>query len=162
MGLVIRNLRAFQDLQRQVAEVARGELMPRIAKRVGPALLKQVADEFRESRNPYDKPWLPLARERSRNRRANARRARAGKARRASKPLIDTGRLRASPVARVDGTQVRVSLPVEYASYHQQGTRTIPRRQILPEQATGGLGERWTQAINREVDAVLKEHFKPR
>lgn len=159
MPIIRRNFRAFEDFHQHVDEIARGLLMPKIAKRVGAAFIKQVADEFRESRDPYGNPWAPVFRTRARDVRARASRARRGLAPRADKPLIDTGRLRASPVARINGTEVRIALPVEYASYHQFGTRRIRRRQILPEADTGGLGDRWTMAVNKEIAAVMLEHF---
>jgi phage gpG-like protein len=157
MPILVRNLQAFVDFQKRVAGA--GALLPEIARRVGAAFVKQVADEFRESRDPYGNPWAPVYRNRARDRRARARRLAAGKAIRADKPLIDTGRLRASVVARTEGSEVRIALPVEYASYHQTGTRKMVRRQILPEADTGGLGPRWTMAANKEISAVLLKHF---
>lgn len=160
MGLAIQNLRAFKDLQRQLDAAARGRFLPELAKRIGVAFEKQVADQFRQSRDPYGKPWKPVERNRGRDRRARAKRARAGKPARADKPLIDTGRMRGSVTHRVSGTSVRILIPVEYASYHQDGTRRIARRQMLPELETGGLGPRWTLAALKESNAVLAKHFK--
>lgn len=157
MGLAIVDLAAFRDAQRRLDAVAHGEFKNELGRRVSVAFRKEVADEFRESRDPYGNAWKPVFRNRKRDRRARARREAKGLVIRADKPLIDTGRLRASVIARAVGTDVRVSLPVEYASYHQRGTRTIARRQILPDAETGGLGPRWTLALNREVVAVLKK-----
>jgi phage gpG-like protein len=157
MALVVKNLRSFEDFRSKVAEAPR--LLPGLAKRIGAAFVKQVADEFKESRDPYGNPWKPVVRNRRRDIRARARRAAKGLSARADKPLIDTGRLRGSVVARTEGSVVRIALPVEYASYHQYGTRTIARRQILPESDTGGLGPRWSQAANKETIAVLNAYF---
>lgn len=157
MGLVVRNLREFEQFRSKVAEAP--YLIPVLAKRIGAAFVKQVADEFKESRDPYGNAWAPVMRDRLKDRRARARRVKQGKAPKADKPLIDTGRLRASVVARTDGGTVRIALPVEYASYHQYGTRSIKRRQILPESDTGGLGPRWSTAASKEATAVLNEHF---
>lgn len=158
MGLVVRNLANFEQFRQKVAEAP--YLLPKLAKRIGAAFVKQVGDEFRESRDPYGNAWAPVQRNRLRDRRARARRASAGKPPKADKPLIDTGRLRGSVVARSEGDEVRVALPVSYASYHQYGTRTIKRRQILPESDTGGLGARWSAAASKEAIAVLNEHFE--
>jgi phage gpG-like protein len=157
MPLVVRNFEAFEQFRSQIASLP--YLLPKLATRIGAAFVKQVADEFRESRDPYDKPWAPVVRNRRKDVRARARRAKAGKPPKSDKPLIDTGRLRASVVARTEGGVVRVALPVEYASYHQYGTRRIQRRQILPENNTGGLGPRWSAAAYDEAVAVLNEHF---
>jgi phage gpG-like protein len=166
VGVTVKNVAAFKDLKRRLTAVTRSDAMvDELGKRVGAALVKQVADEFRESRDPYGKAWAPLKTERPRNVKANARAAKKGKPQRSGKPLIDTGRLRASVTAITSGGDVRVVLPVQYASYHQNGTtgkdkrRGIPRRQILPEADTGGLGDRWTLAINKEAMALLQKHF---
>lgn len=160
MGVTLRNPLDLRDLQQRLKDAARGKFIPELGRRVAAALMKEVADEFRHSRNPYGKPWAPLARERARNLRANRRRAAKGKPPRRSKPLIDTGRMRGSVIARAVGSEVRVSIPVDYASYHQYGTRTIPQRQMLPEASTGGLGPRWTLAIRKETEAVLQKQLE--
>jgi phage gpG-like protein len=159
MAVIARDLGAFTDLKRRLEAAARGGFLPELAARIGAAFVKQVADEFRESRDPYGNPWAPVVRNRARDRRAKASRAKRGLPARADKPLIDTGRLRGSAVARVSGTEVRIALPVEYASYHQQGTRRMVRRQILPEGDTGGLGPYWTMAANKESAAVMLKHL---
>lgn len=159
MGLAIKDITAFRSLERQLDAAAKGRFLPEMAKRIGVAFEKQMADQFRQSRDPYGKPWKPVERNRARDRRARAKRARAGKPARSDKPLIDTGRMRASVTHIVSGTSIRVLIPVEYATYHQDGTRRIARRQMLPEQDTGGLGSRWTLAALKESNAVLAKHF---
>lgn len=159
MALVRGDFASLERLQRQVDALAKQKLTAELAPRVGAAFMKELADEFRQSRDPYGNAWAPVFRNRRRDRLARGRRAAAGKAVRADKPLVDTGRLRASATAKADGTKVRIVLPVEYASYHQEGTRRIKRRQMLPEAATGGLGPRWTMAANKEAAVLLKKHF---
>jgi phage gpG-like protein len=163
---------------------------------VGAALLKQVADEFRQSRDPYGKAWAPVKRTREKDRLAREKRAAEGKAAKADKPLVDSGRMRGSVSFKAGSSDlVRIFIPVDYASYHQQGTNptkthtrkggvlafdpktnrfiskrrkrtegmesvgvrffksynrmagAIKRRQMLPEEDTGGLGSIWTTAI---------------
>lgn len=155
MPLIVRGLRNLERFQRQLDTVNR--LAPELAKRTGVALLKQVADEFRESRDPYGKSWAPVVRNRKRDRAAKNRRIAKGLAVKADKPLVDTGRLRASAGYSVSGTQVRVFLTADYASYHDKGTRRIKRRQILP--SAGNLGEKWTAAVDKEAHRVVSEHF---
>jgi phage gpG-like protein len=162
MGAAIKNISAFNDLKRRVTAVAHSSAMlDELGKRTGAALMKQVSDEFRESRDPYGKAWAPVVRDRGRDRRARAKRTAAGKKPKADKPLIDTGRMRASVTAKVTGSDVRIVIPVNYASYHQDpkpGSHNV-RRQMLPEADTGGLGDRWRMAINKEAAAVLQKHF---
>lgn len=38
---------------------------------------------------------------------------------------------------------------------------TIPRRQMVPEMDTGGLGPRWTKAFERTIRAYLRGLFRP-
>lgn len=159
MGLIVRNLRAFRGLQKRLDDVARGGFVEDIAKRVGATLLKQVSDEFRDSRDPYGEPWAPVYRNRRRDRLARRRRAARGLPVRADKPLVDTGRLKASPVARVSGRSVRIALPVAYASFHNEGTRRIRKRQILPD-AGRGLGPHWGPAVRKETMGVLTKTLK--
>ena len=159
MGLVNQNLSAFRDLQRRLDAVAAGKHREELAKRVAVGFHKKVQDQFRDSHDPYGKAWKSVVRMRARDVRARARRAAAGRPIRADKPLVDTGRLRASAHARVVGTSVRIALPVEYASYHQYGTSRIARRQILPEADSGGLPPTWNLLVSKETVAVLKKQM---
>jgi phage gpG-like protein len=134
-----------------------GQVRAAAADAVGAAFMKQLSDQFRRGVDPYDKPWAPLKSDRARNIKANKKRVAKGKSARASKVLVDTGRLAASPAFSVSNGILRVFLPVQYASYHQEGTGRIPRRQILPEDSTGGLGPRWTKAANKAVSDVAKK-----
>lgn len=135
---------ALAKLTDRISEAKIRGLLPKVAQRIGAAAVKQISDEFRESRDPYGQPWKPL----------KSPRGRQGKKKRSDKPLIDTGRLRASFRAQPDGATVRVSTDVDYAEFHQDGTSRIPRRQILPDD-DGGLGPRWSAAFEKEAEAVL-------
>lgn len=83
-----------------------------------------VADGFRSSTAPSGAAWRPLARARSRNRRRGDR----------GKPLVDTGRLRASVTARpvVTRDSFTIGTNVIYAATHQYGRGPIPARPFLP------------------------------
>lgn len=137
------------------------ELRADLAKVLGVAALKQVADSFRQSRDPYGKPWAPVFRNRARDRRSRASRARRGLAARADKPLVDTGRLRGAATApasmSTSSVGVRIAIPVEYASHHQYGTRRIPQRQILP---VGELGPIWREALNKAALPAVRRYFR--
>ncbi len=37
---------------------------------------------------------------------------------------------------------------------------TVPRRQMVPEPDTGGMGDLWGTAVNKASDFVVKAHFK--
>jgi phage gpG-like protein len=150
----------LEELRRRVKEVASPGFREAIAKRLAASAMKLVADEFRDSKDPYGRGWLPVHRDRPRDRRARASAMRRGnwqRAMRPDKPLVDTGRMRSAVVAYADGTTVRVSIPVEYASFHQYGTRRIPQRQILPEESTGGLGPIWGEAFRKELSGAIND-----
>lgn len=146
---------------------------------LGGTILKQLADEFRQSRDPYGRPWRPPLL-------------------RPGKPLLDTGRLRAAATSRMATSgslrSVVVHVPVVYAAVHQYGATikpknpsglltfktkggsshgirgrggwyslrqaVIPRRQIFPESDTGGLGPIWGKAFAREASALLRRRLE--
>ena len=157
MALVRGDFGRLEDLRRRLGQVASPQFKEALARRLAGTVTKLLADEFRESRDPYGRPWAPVVRNRGRDVRARARRAAKGKTPRADKPLIDTGRLRAASIATAAGTSVRVVIPVEYASYHQYGTRRMPQRQIVPMVETGGEGPIWTAAFEKEIDLALRQ-----
>lgn len=161
MPAVRGDFAALKTLRERIAKLATAKATEDITKRVGAAFIKQLADEFRQSRDPYGKPWAPVFRNRKRDRAARGRRLAAGKPARAAKPLSDTGRLRAAATAssalQSSGSIVRITIPVSYASYHQDGTRHIKRRQMLPAADTGGLGRLWTTALRKEASAAILE-----
>lgn len=161
MALVKADFGRLEQLRRKGANLASLQFREDLARRLSATATKLLADEFRNSRDPYGKPWKPVVRNRRRDRNARARRAARGLAVKADKPLIDTGRLRAAATApqTPQGTTVRISIPVEYASYHQDGTSRIARRQIVPDEA-GGLGPVWSEAFRREINAAVADEMK--
>jgi phage gpG-like protein len=78
---------------------------------MGATALKLVADGFRNSKDPYGKPWKPIG---------GAGR-RKGKKDKPHKILLDTGRLRASFSYRVVPVGFTISSGVVYAAVHQFG-----------------------------------------
>ncbi len=170
MGVRV-NVAALADVKRRVDALAnRAHVEEAMARGLGAAAIKLIADGFRNSVDPYGKPWKKVFR-RGRRHVAARRRAfmrfskgggsAAGLTLKADKPLIDTGRLRAAATAKAasqpSGAQIRIVIPVEYASYHQTGTKHIARRQIVPDASTGGLGPIWTKALERTARQVLSE-----
>lgn len=159
MGVTV-NVAQFESVRKRMEDASRGNFLPALTARMAGTITKLLADEFRGSHDPYGNPWKPVFRRRRRDRLARARRAARGQPARADLPLVDSSRLRTASVGRsatqASRTSVRVIIPVDYASYHQEGTRRMPRRQILPDDKTGGLGPIWTAGLNRDADAVLK------
>ncbi len=123
MAGVTGDFAGLAALQKQLAAVAaKGR---RVAvKAMASEATDLVAEGFRASSAPSGEPWKPLARARARNRRKGDR----------GKPLVDTGRLRASVTTRPrvseDGFVITAD-PV-YAATHQYGRGAIPARPFLP------------------------------
>jgi phage gpG-like protein len=168
--------------RRRVSSVTRAGFRTELAQVLGATAMKQVADEFRQSRDPYGQPWEALKR-------------------RKGKPLLNTGRMAASVNVQPAADGFLLNIGASYAPVHQYGatvaphsrigrrtlwrnpktgrivsraTRlklvhvssfsrqtygkgiTIPRRQMVPERATGGLGQIWGRAFSRETTRFVR------
>jgi hypothetical protein len=110
--------------------ISSGDWLSELAMRVSAGGMKLTLDAFREQRDPYGKPWAPLKRMRTRDRRAAARAQRAGKVPRGHKILIDKGRMRGSVGASPAGHTGRVVIPTWYAAVHQNGASVAPHTRI--------------------------------
>lgn len=138
----------------------------RLQRLLGQAAVAQASLGVRAGRDPYGRAWAPLT-------------SRTGR------PLRRTG----SGIQRAwaSGRETKVSFVLgsraRYLATHQYGARirprrcrvlsfrterwglvrarmvVIPRRQLVPEQSTGGLGVRWLAAFERAVHRLLTELF---
>jgi len=91
-------------LKQKVADAARAGLKERVLKAAAAEARTQIALEFRQGVDPDGKPWAPL-------------KFRRGQI------LRLTGRLANSFTATVTSNGFRVGTNVEYAHFHQQGTK---------------------------------------
>lgn len=87
---------------------------------IGAAVVSRIVHGFSRSEGPYG-PWRPLAP-------ATIRRRRGG----SDKPLLDTGRLRNSITHEANSLSVLVGTNVEYAAFHQFGTKRKTTRDFTP------------------------------
>ncbi len=126
---------------------------------LGRTSMKLIADQFNAERDPYGLPWAPLSRERARDRRARISAARKGKTPRGGKILSNTGRMRGSVNYQATSSGFRVSIPVEYATFHQQGTVHMVKRMLVPTSADG-LGPIWLEAFNRSAATMVRTKLK--
>jgi phage gpG-like protein len=117
---------------------------------IGQRLEALALKEFQGSVNPYGKAWKPVGRLGKRLRRGFSGPRRRGK------PLIKTGALRASHVSEGSATGVRVGFADPVAIFHQKGTPTIEKRQILPEAGTGGLPATWKAEIGKVIAGAAR------
>lgn len=132
-----------REAQRTLTRVAQalGELdqIPAQASREAAREIKKLIDrEFREGVDPLGRRWAPLA---------------TGEL----SFLFDTGKLFGSVTVRPRaGAGIQVTVDVQYASYHQTGTRRMPARKILPE---AKLPRSWELAIEKAVENSVRRKF---
>lgn len=131
---------------RELANLGGPAVVDVAAKNVAVAMTTEVQLTFRKEQTPDGVEWLPLKRERPRNSKAGGKRR--------SKILRDTGRMVNSITGKSAGHDVIVGTNVEYAAYHQFGTRTIPARPFLPLE---GLPMAWQNSAARVIVEVLKQ-----
>lgn len=112
-----------------------------VMKGIGRVLKSNVQLGFKLSRSPAGAPWKPL-------------KVRKGK------PLRDTGILRNSIDYSAGKTEVEIGTNVDYAPYHQFGTKSklgnphIPARPFLP---THELPAGWAEDVTNEVSEHLQQ-----
>ncbi len=74
--------------------------------------------------------------------------------------LIRSGNLRQSITWRFNGNDsVVVGSPVQYAIYHQMGTKRMPARPFLPFDEYGQLTPEMKRKIDRNVARIFKEEM---
>lgn len=123
MAGVVGDFRALEALADTLSR-AGPEAMRNAVAAITADAVDLVAEGFKQSRAPDGAPWRPLARARRRNKKKGDR----------GKPLMDTGRLRASVTTATsitaDGFTIGSNLV--YAATHQYGRGPIPARPFLP------------------------------
>jgi phage gpG-like protein len=140
------------DLSRRLGQVRTPAFRAQLGQLMAATAGKLIADGFRRSMDPYGKPWAPL-------------KVRHGK------PLLDTGRLRASFASAPLSNGFRIDATAAYAPFHQYGTKArrsakagkrgravgkgIPQRQMVPMVETGGIPESWQAAFNKDTARLL-------
>lgn len=117
-----------------------GEVVEQTAREAAPKLAARVAAGFANGRDPYGVSWAPLSP-------ATLSRGRS------APPLTDTGAMSGSMRSIAGETQIVLSAPTRYASFHQTGTKHMPSRPILPGET---LPETWTADIVDACTAALE------
>ncbi len=170
---------ALHGLQARTSEAAFRALAPALAKRLRAASLKLLADEFKQGRDPYGAAWLATKRGnpplRKSGRMAGSVTAQPNGAE--VKVTIGTtyavyhqkgarmaarSNVRGQTLWHNPKTGKLVSKRTKLKLVHETkakratfGDRTLPRRQMLPESSTGGLGSIWSAAFRIEERAVV-------
>ena len=121
---------AFDRARRDFESLRLGAYVPRLSQLVAVGGVKLTMDCFRKQQDPYGRKWQPLARERSRDKKARLRAIAKGKKVRGQKILIDTSRMRNSTTAIQLGRSGGVAIPTGNAITHQNGAYIAPQSQI--------------------------------
>ncbi len=160
LNVMVRKIEAIAGKGPQAAEFKLGLL-----KNCAEAARFELDEQFNAARNPYGVPWVPLT-------------SRDGK------PLSNTGALASSFGQQFQLTETGFSVSTAFAGAAAQNYGavirpvdakalrfkmhgryvfrrkvTIPRRQMVPESSTGGMGT-WGTAINVEADAYMRKFVK--
>jgi phage virion morphogenesis protein len=112
---------SLEGLRDRIADLRSPAFRARLAQQLGEEARTQVADCFREERDPYGRAWEPL-------------KYRKGKI------LRDTGRMAAAVAVQQTGNGFRIDIPVKYAPVHQYGAIMKAHRRaggILVQDARG-------------------------
>ena len=140
------------ELVQQMRSVGGDAFIEKVNRTLAESAIREVRAGFRGSRDPYGKSWKGLATARGRN----AKKGDTGK------PLVDTGRLRASfTYSDVSSRGFRIGSNVEYAPVHQHGSKkkNIPARNMVPTE-TQGLGPIWLRSFRTVINRRVRELFK--
>jgi phage gpG-like protein len=151
-----------RELQRLILlldGLGKSSFAQQISEQVSEEMLSLTQDCFDGSHDPDGRPWKPLV-------------IRAGK------PLLDSGRLRASLEPESTPTQAKVVTNVSYAAAHQNGTgpiktknakalkignryfastKGIPARPFIPEELPPSYEQAIDEVVNDFLDALLDE-----
>jgi hypothetical protein len=130
MGIRCTEQAKLDGLKKMIGVIAAKGWVGELAQRTAAAGMKLVGDEFRKQTDPYGKPWAPLARERTRDKRARLRALAKGKKPRGAKVLHKTGRMENSAGASASGNLINVVVPVSYAAVHQNGGYVAPHTRL--------------------------------
>lgn len=119
---------------------------PKVAEAVGKTVAEEfinlIKDGFRAEANPYGYGWKPKLR--------NDGKTLSGK----------TSRLKTGwHVSRVSKLTFVISPSVNYAKFHQHGTRFLPIRMMVPTRARGLPAKYWKAAKAATLEA-MEAHFK--
>lgn len=105
---------------------------------VGEELIELIREGFDRQADPYGSPWAPTVR--------------------GGRILRDRGHLSSSWHRKtLSSSQVVVGPGVEYARYHQTGTRRMPARKMVPD---SGLPAGWERRVVKIAKAALREALK--
>lgn len=166
------DFKALDEMAKRVAELGDPKLQAEWGLQLGTAALKALDDSFRKSVDPYDKPWKPLAL------RDGLPLLDTGRTR-GSFHLIPYAKgfgvmtnvysARTHQLGAGPGSEIPTIVPVvaKRLKWKVRGGRwytsqavNIPKRQMIPQPDTGGMGDRWGKALNAEAEELMRRQLK--
>ncbi|MCD0156016.1 phage virion morphogenesis protein [Deinococcus sp. 6GRE01] len=136
--------RKLLSITRQLQALADPRTLHDLYNVAGAEVYAQVQDGFTAETDPYGRGWVPSRAATRQNRRT----------------LRETGALQDGIRWKADsrGIVLGTSGPAnEYATYHQRGTRRLPKRQFLPE--PGQMPRPYEVRISRAFNRYFTERF---
>ncbi len=140
-GIKSRGGLTIPGLRSRIAGLSGPAFRAKLSQVLSAAAFKMTMDTFHRSTDPYGRAWARL-------------KVRKGK------PLLDTGRMRASTYFVPLASGFRVDFSANYAVHHQYGTRRMVRRQMIPMPETGGLPPTWSERFDKETEALITRELK--
>lgn len=119
-----------------IKQIGSDEFRQSLLEQIGDYALDRIREEFLVGRDPYGNPWEPL------------KRPRMG----FGGPLLKTGRLQNGMRKRVSKKMVKIYNNRPYAPFHQNGTKSIPARPMLPDR----LPDEWRAEFERMADEAIR------
>lgn len=185
MGVTETNPGALAELTRKVRYLDGQGFKTELSQVLSVEALHQVEEGFMGERDPYGRPWAPLKHGRGRGSRAAARLLRDSGRMYNSRAVMPTaGGFRLSLTAAYAAVhQYGATIPPRlHTNWHNPRTgafvgrntklklvhviksigfkpTVIPRRQMVPEKDTGGLGPIWLAAFNQVADSLMRRRM---
>lgn len=136
--LEITGVESVERLGKKLHKVAEGRWRRALMSNVAEEVIELVREGFERESDPYGAKW-------------------AGLKSRSGRILQDTGGLRTSFHRKsLSDTETTVGAGKSYARYHQDGTKRMPARKMVPD---GDIPGEWRSRINEIAALAIKHAF---
>jgi hypothetical protein len=130
---------AFDDLIETLTQLESTEFLEELAKEMGSKVDELVRDGFSKATDPYGDPWAP-------------RKLARGRVTPPHLPLRKTDTMHDSFHVESNAAGLKVTNPVVYTPFQNDGTRFIDARGMVPDDR--GLGE-WEDPLRKVAQQVF-------
>lgn len=168
-----------RDLIEALKDIGNGAAMLDLQKRLGATAVAEAEKGVRQSRDPYGQAWAPLTSRTGRPLRDTGNNIqRSWNARpRGTRSFVFGSRFKwlkthqyGAVIVPKRASRLRFKVATSYSIRGRRATFgtvyakrvVIPRRQLVPEQNTGGLGPIWQKAFDRAAGRWLRDTTRSR